>query len=418
MRVGALTAICDSDRGMISLEDACQRAMGFVRPLQGTETLPLAEALDRILGENVAARIDLPPFDQSAMDGYALMSEQADRNGTEIHLVSRIAAGDKAKPLPWGFSARILTGAPIPLGADCVVMQEHVQREGDRIVVDGPVRSGSNIRRRGEDLRSGQELFSAGERLDARHLALLAAQGIGQIRVRDRPRIAVISTGNELRQPGEPLDERSIYDSNRPMVLALAQKAGAEAIDGGWVPDQRDVLDKRLLALAETCDLVVTSGGASVGDEDHSSLAMRAIGAPFEVLKIALKPGKPAVVGCIGKAAYLGLPGNPVAALVSWLTVGGAMLAVIAGREFSLHSGCPMPATSHYARRAGRREFVPARVVATAAGPGVEILGRGGSARLKPLVLADGLAEIGADTGNVEPGDLVAFHSFREGFTV
>jgi molybdopterin molybdotransferase len=418
MRSGALTTLCDSDRGMISLEDACRRARRYAKPLRGTETLPLAEALDRILDENVTARIDLPPFDQSAMDGYALVSELADRNGTRIDLAPRIAAGDRARPLPRGLAARILTGAAIPHGADCVVMQEHVQREGNRIIVDGPVRSGSNIRRRGEDMHAGEQLFSSGERLDARHLALLAAQGISQVRVRDRPRIAVISTGNELRQPGEPLDERCIYDSNRPMVLALAEKVGAKVIDGGWVPDHPEVIARRILSLAKSSDLVVTSGGASAGDEDHSSSAMAAIGDRFEILKIALKPGKPAIVGNIGKAVYLGLPGNPVAALVSWLTVGGAILACMIGREFSLRLGCPLPTLTHYRRTAGRREFVPARIVCGSGETRVEILGRGGSARLKPLVLADGLAEIAAVTGNLEPGDLVSFHSFRNGFTV
>ena len=294
-------------------------------------------------------------------------------------------------------------------------MQEHGRRDGDHLVLNRMIRPGDNIRCRGEDIKEGEALLSPGERLDARHVALLASQGRSHVRVRRRPRVGIVSTGNELRQPGDDLDEASIYDSNRPMIMALAEQACVDVVDGGWVRDDPAAMARVLAAMAATCDLVVTTGGASVGEEDHAATAMALAGARFETLKIALKPGKPAVVGQLGSCAYLGLPGNPVSALVSWLFLGGAVVSALEQRPFRRRLGCPMRSVSHFQRRPGRTEFVPARVKP---GPGIEILGRGGSARLRPLVLADGLAEISALHAPVEIGDEVLFHPFRNGFSV
>ena len=182
------------------------------------------------------------------------------------------------------------------------------------------------------------------------------------MRVRRRPRVGIVSTGNELRQPGSDLDEAAIYDSNRPMIMALAEQACVDVVDGGWVRDDPAAMARVLAAMAATCDLVVTTGGASVGEEDHAATAMALAGARFETLKIALKPGKPAVVGQLGSCAYLGLPGNPVSALVSWLFLGGAVVSALEQRPFRRRLGCPMRSVSHFQRRPGRTEFVPARV--------------------------------------------------------
>jgi molybdopterin molybdotransferase len=297
-------------------------------------------------------------------------------------------------------------------------MQEHVRRRGSRVVVDGPIRSGSNIRRRGEDIAPGELLLDAGQRLGPHHLALLAAQGVARVSVRRLPRVVIASTGDELRQPGEPLGEESIYDSNRPMLLALARQAGLAIIDGGCIPDNRAAIAERLSHFAELADLIVTTGGASVGEADHSAAALATAEAPFEVLKMAVKPGKPAIVGHLGHAAYLGLPGNPVAALVSWLTLGNAMIAALSGTAWRRRRGSSVAVISTFERGPGRNEFVPARLVATDLGTRLEILGRGGSARLKPLIHADGLAEINVDAGTIEPGDSVQFHPFRDGFAI
>ena len=403
-------------KGLLSIREACLRAAAHAVPVVGTERLDILDAVGRTLAEPVAALLAQPRFDQSAMDGYALASVSTAGGDVTLPVVGRIAAGARPAPLVAGTAVRIFTGAPLPEGADAVVMQEHVLRRGEEILVPKPVEPGANIRRQGEDIRTGDRLLDPGSRLDARHAALLAAQGIERVAVLRRPRIAVISTGDELRQPGESLGQEAIFDSNRRMLLALAADAGFETTDGGWVPDDPERMTARLRYLSSRVDLIVSSGGASVGEEDHAAAAATAAGGSVEVLKIAMKPGKPAVAGRIGAAAYLGLPGNPVSALVSWLMLGGAMASVLNGRTPKSRSGCPMAAATTFDRRPGRTEFVPARLTEGPTGPALEILGRGGSARLRPLVEADGLAEIAAEHGNVLPGDPLLFHPFHGGF--
>lgn len=415
-----LPDLCSEGPGLITIDDACARAGSYAEPIVAIESVPLRQAHGRTLAEEVVARLAMPPFDQSAMDGYALsLGGGMLPRGARLPLEGRVAAGDPAGALSAGAAARIFTGAPLPAFADAVVMQEHAWRDGDGLVLNRMSRPGDNIRRRGEDIAEGDVLLRPGERLDARHVALLAAQGRASVDVRRRPRVGVISTGNELRQPGADLAEASIYDSNRPMVMALAEQAFLDVVDGGWVRDDPVTMATVLAALAARCDLVVTTGGASVGEEDHSAAAMAAAGASFETLRIALKPGKPAVVGRLGPCAYLGLPGNPVSALVSWLFLGGAVVAAMEQRAFRRRLGCPMRVISPFQRRPGRTEFVPARLsLDEGAGSGLEILGRGGSARLRPLVLADGLAEISPLHAPVEAGDSVLFHPFQNGFAV
>lgn len=411
----ALGALLEPRKDLLSVLEACSSAARYAAPLRGAETVPIFDAMGRTLASAVAARVAMPPFTQSAMDGYALAAGDGLHSGSRIDVVDRIAAGSVGKRVLEGKASRLFTGAPLPDGADAVVMQEHVEREGNVIILGRPIRAGDNVRYRGEDIEPLEPLLGAGERLDARHIALLAAQGIDRIDVRVRARVAVISTGDELRQPGAGLEAAAIYDSNRPMLLALIAQAGLIAIDGGWVPDDAGRLSTRMREIAECADIVITSGGASVGEEDHALTALDRAGGQGETLRIALKPGKPAVVGSIGAAAYLGLPGNPVSSLVSWLILGHAMVSTLEGRPPRLRIGCPMTSRSRFDRRPGRAEFVPARLLQDG---GVEILGRGGSARMRPLVQADGLAEIAAENAGVLPGDTVLFHPFRDGFVV
>ncbi|KAB0264384.1 gephyrin-like molybdotransferase Glp [Microvirga brassicacearum] len=411
--------VCAEVGGLIEIETASTCAAAYAMPITETETVAIHHAGGRTLAEDISAELAMPPFDQSAMDGYAVaLGDVMLPAGTRMPVIGRIAAGQIPKELPPGHAARIFTGAPLPLHANAVLMQEHGWRDGDELVLNRMLRSGENIRRRGEDIEIGDHLLSRGLRLDARHIALLSAQGRASVTLRRRPRVGIISTGNELVQPGLPLAEASIYDSNRPMVMTLAAQAGLEVIDGGCMRDDPNALAVALGELSITCDLVVTTGGASVGDEDYSATAVARAGGIFETLKIALKPGKPAVVGRVGEAAYLGLPGNPVSALVSWLILGGAVVAALEGRRFQRPSGCPMPAASRFERRPGRTEFAPGRLVENSGAPAVEILGRGGSARLRPLVEADGLVEIHPLHAPVAPGDMIFFHRFRDGFTV
>jgi molybdopterin molybdotransferase len=407
------------EKALISLDDACLRVAAYVTPLEVTETLPVAEALGRYLAAAVCAPIALPPFDQSAMDGYAFAASSIDGIETELPVISRMMAGaGPAATLPSGSAARIFTGAAIPLGADTVVMQEHVRLRDSKIIVEGPLRRGSNIRYRGEDVAPGDALLDRAQRLDARHLALLSAVGISQIQAIRRPRVAIVSTGDELRQPGGDLDEGCIFDCNRPMLMGLARQAGLEVIDGGSVQDTERGIAARLADLASVADLILTTGGASFGDADYSEAGLQSAGAKFERLSMAVKPGKPAVVGRIAQAAYLGLPGNPVAAMISWLTLGHAMLSALLGVSTHRRSGIAMPLAAPFEHRLGRSEFAPARLVTTAHGSCVEIISRGGSARLKPLILAEGLAEISSAAGNVGAGHVVLFHPFQSGFAI
>ena len=405
----------EADKSLLSIPQACSRAAGYALRMQANETVMVLEAAGRTLAEPIAATLAMPPFTQSAMDGYALLAGEGLAPGSRLDVVDRVAAGSVGRRLMQGEASRLFTGAPLPDGTDAVIMQEHVEREGDAIILRRTIRAGDNVRYRGEDIEPLEPLLKAGDRLDARHIALLAAQGIAHVTVAVRARVAVISTGDELRQPGAGLEAAAIYDSNRPMLLALIAQAGLTAIDGGWVPDDPRQLSARMLKMATGADLVITSGAASVGEEDHALTALFDAGGQGETLKIALKPGKPAVVGSIAGSAYLGLPGNPVSSLVSWLILGHAMVSAIEGRPLRQRLGCPMTSRSRFDRRPGRSEFVPARLVEDG---GVEILGRGGSARLRPLVQADGLAEIAAENAGVQPGDMVLFHPFRDGFVV
>lgn len=414
----AQTSVCDGPHGLISIEEACSCAAAYATPVGEAGTVPLGEALGRTLAEPVEASQPLPPFNQSAMDGYAVSAGDGLTSGAALPVVGRIAAGEDGFFLPPGAAMRIFTGAALPRGADAVVMQENVACDGGRIVLARMVTPGDNIRRYGEDVAAGEMLLRPGERIDARHVALLAAQGRDRVSVLRRPRIGVLSTGSELLMPGQRLPEASLYDSNRPMIVALARQAGTDVLDGGIVRDDPQLIAAALRDLAGQCDLVVTTGGVSVGDEDYSVRALVAAGGRGEPLRIALKPGKPAVAGAIGRAAYLGLPGNPVAALVSWLLLGRAVLAALDGREVRPLSGMRLPTMYAFDRRPGRTEFAPARIVASGRMCAVEILGRGGSARLKPLAAADGLVRIEPLHAPVHERDEVTFLPFRDAFSV
>jgi molybdopterin molybdotransferase len=398
---------------LLSIEEACRRAAAFVlRPL-GTEEVPLAHAIGRTLSvDHVAARA-CPPFDQAAMDGYALSVGTGAPAGLDLHVSARVAAGDDAAHrLRPGEAARIFTGAPIPAGADAVVMQEQVGRANGSIVLRSRVLAGEHLRRRGEDVAPGDILVRAGQRLDVRHVAILAAQGCTTVCVARRPRIAIVSTGSELRCASDGVaGDAQIYDSNRPMLVALATAAGLEVTDVGCHMDDPRQIAGVLRSASHGHHLVVTTGGVSVGEEDHSSEALRLAGGIGESLRTGMKPGKPALVGRIGMSVYLGLPGNPVSALLSWSLLGRAVLAAMGGHTFTRPVGMALPLEGALSRKAGRTEFIPA-ALADAGGATLVRLLSGNSAKLRPLVQADGLAEIPAEVAAAPAGTSVRFHPF------
>lgn len=394
------------------------RVAALVTPRGGEEHVPLAHARGRVLAAPLAAPRALPVFDHSAMDGYAL----ALAPGIESYrVVGRATAGSgRLHALQPGEALRIFTGAPIPEGADAVVMQENVARKADSIRPLRPVTPGDNIRHAGEDVAAGAPLASVGTRVDARLIALAAATGMTALCVRPRLRIALVSTGDELVAPGQPLAPGQIYDSNRPMLAAALERPAVEIDDRGILPDDRPRLVALLRDLAATHDMVVTTGGASVGDEDHLARAVTEAGGRIEVAHAAIRPGKPFTFGTLGEVPVAVLPGNPFAALVAALLFVRPMID--RGLGISPHDFAPRPAEAGFAcpRTRERTEFLPARIIGTGAMglPVIERLGRGGSARLAPLIEADGLAVIAPGASPVAPGDPVGFLPFGGAFSL
>ncbi len=396
--------------GLLALDDAIRIALDHTDVLSGGAEVSLRNAIGCYLHRDLIAQHDLPRFDQSAMDGYALSG--IGQNG--IYALARaegIRAGGVPCDLAPGYAVGIATGARIPAGADRVVMQERTRLEHGRVRLTTEVRVGANIRVRGEDARRGIPLLPAGTRLNARSIALLAAQGSSRIEVRRSPRMTIVSSGDELRQPGDELARGSVFDSNRPMLLALAAQEGADVVDGGCFRDDAETLRVGLLKLAADSDFIVMSGSSSVGEYDIARAALLRAGARVRTLSIAIKPGKPALVGQLGKASVLIVPGNPFAAFVSWFLLGRSMLHAMLGIAAPDLQGRALPARNGLRRRSGRTEFAPARLVQGDC-EAVELLGPGGSARLAPLSTADGLVRIEAERGDVREGETVRFIPF------
>jgi len=310
---------------------------------------------------------------------------------------------------------RLFTGAPVPAGVSAVVAEERCRIGPDSIVVNQPVFAGANIRRRGEDVPSGSVVVEKGSVIDARHLAILAGAGCAMVPVRRRIRVALLSTGNELREVSEELRHAMIHDTNRPMLRAMLSKAWIDVTDFGICPDEPVQLSETLRRAAADSDVVVTSGGASGSDEDHIGEAIVAIGGEVWRHRLALKPGKPLVIGRLGRSILLALPGNPIAALVNLMLFGRPLLATIAATATERTSAQVALCAGPFGHTAGRTEFVLAAVCGQDGSGRARIgkVGKGGSARLRPLVLADGLAEIPAEAGDLAAGSLILFHPFQ-----
>lgn len=311
---------------LISLDDALARLLSQAQPLHGSESVSTLEAAGRVLARDVISSIAVPPLDNSAMDGYAVRAGELARAGAGVSfpVTQRIPAGTLGVALQPGSCARIFTGAPLPAGADAVVMQEMAEHEGDAVRFSHCPQPGEWVRRAGEDIGCGQTVLSAGLRLRAQDIGLAASVGMAELRVFRRVRVACFFTGDELAMPGDPLPDGAIYNSNRFVLRALLQGLGCTLQDFGIVPDRLDATRDVLRRAAEDCDLVVTCGGVGVGEEDHVKPALQAEGT-LDMWKIALKPGKPLAYGQVrrdaarGPAHFIGLPGNPVAAMVAFL---------------------------------------------------------------------------------------------------
>lgn len=408
------TPACDRDLASALTIEAARACLAAFAPLRAglVETVALHEIPGRVLARDIPARHASPPFDRAAMDGFAIHAGPGLARRSRLSLDGRLQAGGVPRPLGPGSAMRIFTGAPIPPGADAVVAREDADyaSKGEAIVLARDVRAGDHVRRRGEDVAAGSRLLPAGTALDARHVALLASDGHSEVPVRARLRVAILSTGDELADAGEvTLGESAIHDANRPMLIAVARAAGFETVDAGIVADDPDALAARLAALAETCDAIVLSGGAARGEADHTARAIEEAGGACRRITLAVKPGKPLVAGRIGGALVVGLPGNPLAAFVSFAFVARPVLARMSGRADAHRGAIAATLAAPIARRPGRTEFVPARIVEDGERPRIAPLS-GNSARLLPLCTADGLLEIAASSSTLEIGATVRFH--------
>ena len=407
-------------RPLLSLDDALLRLVAGAAPhrIAQTEALSTFDALGRVLAQDVLATLNVPPEDNTSMDGYALRVADVTRSGTVLPVSQRIPAGVVGHALQPGTAARIFTGGQVPAGADAVVMQEQseaVPAEGFGAVrINTLPERGQWIRRRGEDVQQGAAVLHTGTRLTPQALGLAASVGAGQLTVLRRPRIAIFSTGDELMMPGDPLRPGAIYNSNRFVLRGLAQAAGCNFTDLGIVPDRLDATRAALRQAAQAHDLIVTCGGVSVGDEDHLKPAAQAEG-HIEHWQLAIKPGKPLAYGSIrradGSAALLvGLPGNPVSSFVTWLLAVSTVLRALQGLPTALPKGLALRADFDWAKPDKRREFLRVRFNATG---GLDLFANQGSGVLTSAVWADGLVD-NPPSHAIHRGDSVRFLPLAE----
>ena len=301
--------------------------------IQSTQTLALRNSLGRIIAEDLVSSISVPPADNSAMDGYAINSKSIHKTPHSLAITQRIIAGTCPKALQAGTAARIFTGGEIPEGADCVVMQENCEQNASTVTINKEVNKGGNIRRKGQDINKGDKLFSVGHRIQAQDIGLLASIGLTEIQVYKKLRISILSTGNELIRPGLPLDRGQIYDSNRPMIEAMCRELDTELVESRHIPDDLKETVKVLEELGKKSDLIISCGGVSVGEEDHIKNAVLEIG-NLDFWKIKIKPGKPIAVGTLDNSCgFLGLPGNPVSAFVTFHLFGKLIINVLQGQH-------------------------------------------------------------------------------------
>ncbi len=375
----------------------------------GTEVLPLQEAAGRLLAQNVQAARSHPPAPNAAVDGYGFAGPAAEGISRLKLVEGRSAAGTPYDGIvPSGHAIRILTGANLPKGVDTVVLQEDVGTTNAEVSFHGPLKRGANARNAGEDMQAGQTILQAERKITAADLGMLAAAGVGSVTVHKPLRVGVLSTGDELREPGDAATTGEIYDANRPMLCALLASWGYQVVDLGRAPDDRDTLRGILDSAASQCDAILSSGGASAGDEDHMSALLADTGSSA-LWRIAMKPGRPLALGLWENTPVFGLPGNPVAAMVCTLIFAAPSLGVMAGGRWQEPTRYHLPAAFTKTKKTGRREYLRARIEEGQ----VTIFPSEGSGRVSGLSWATGLVELSDPAQKIAPGDLVTYIPFN-----
>jgi molybdopterin molybdotransferase len=396
---------------LLPVDDLERIIVERVTPVTETEVVPLARARGRVLAADVVAPISLPPFDNSAVDGFAVRhADLTNGADTRLRVAERLMAGAASdRPLAAGEAIRIFTGAPMPPGADTVFMQEDCRIDGEHVVLPPGLKPGANRRLSGEDVKAGTIILPAGRIFSASHIALAAAVGLTEVCVRRRLRIALFSTGDEIAEPGTPLPKAATYDANRFLLASLLDQMGAEVTDGGILRDDRAQVARALRSAARGHDVVLTSGGVSTGEADYVRETMERIG-QLVFWRVGIKPGRPVAMGVVDGAALVGLPGNPVAAFVTFVRVVRPLLMQLAGAEFTPLVPLPVRAAFSYRKKKGRREYV--RIKLTRAADGLLEAHKHpqeGAGVITSLTETDGLVELPENMTTVERGSTVGF---------
>jgi molybdopterin molybdotransferase len=396
------------NKGLLSVDEALAQLLAGARPVTEIEEVPTLEATGRILARAQRSTMDVPPMDNSAMDGYAVRTSDLGGNAS-LRVAQKIMAGSVGKPLEAGSAARIFTGAPIPPGADAVVMQEHVTVENDEIRINRKPRPGDWVRYVGSDVKKGGEILAAGKRLAPQDTGLAASVGIKALPVFRKVRLGLFFTGDELVMPGEPLPPGRIYNSNRFTLRGLAQAFGCDTRDYGIVPDSLEATRAVLRRAAAECDVIVTSGGVSVGEADYVKPAVEAEG-KLLMWRIAMKPGRPLAFGAVKDSHFIGLPGNPVSSFVTFLIFVRPFLLRVQGRDQVEPRAIAARADFDWAEPDPRREFL--RVKWNAQG-GLDLYPTQDSAVLTSTSWADGLVDNPAQHA-IRKGETVRFLPYSE----
>jgi molybdopterin molybdotransferase len=398
-------------QNLTPVEEAVAHLLSHAPAITATETISITSALNRVLAEDQYVPADVPPADNSAVDGYALRQSDI-RPYTLLPVSARIPAGHAPQALKEGTAARIFTGSEVPQGADSVVMQERVEVTDAGIALQAGVTPGQNIRRRGQDLTKGDLALAQGTRIRPQEMGLLGSMGIAEVPVRARLKVAIFSTGDELVEPGMPLAAGQIYNTNRFTLLGLLARAGCDVVLCETLKDTRETTRATLQRAATMADLIITSGGVSVGEEDHVRAVLETSG-ELSLWRMAIKPGKPLAFGTIDDTPVLGLPGNPAAVLVTFLIAGMPFIRKCQGRSDREPIGEWLQANFSVDSPSIRREFVRARKATHNGQPGIDAYPNQSSGVLSSACWADGLAVVPEHT-EVQQGDLLRYYSFEE----